>query len=217
VDDWAFEGKASRYVNDQRIYMLPKITRLSLYMGFLEESRARFTDANLPLEIGEAVFLAKILTYAGEYFLKRPDWQDVILTPPHVLAFRYNLPTSDPVFLIVRADYARMVRLACSLSFGLLHQRVRRQVWTLEEQLAVTDLVADRVERGGTLPAEFLYLPLLVGGLLVSDQVQMSGENAAQSLGLLAKARQKRDAELAENPELVAILDRLLQMTGTGS
>jgi hypothetical protein len=215
VADLPIQGKALQHVNDQRLYLLPQITRQGLYMAFLEESQERLKDADLPLHIGEALFLAKILTHTVEYFLKRPEWQDVILVPAYTLAYRYKLPTNEPMFLIVRADYARIARLAISLSFGLLRQRLNRDVWVMEEQIAVADLVADRVERGGTLPVEFLYLPLLLGGIMVAKQVQMPGENPAQSLALLDKARQQRSAELAEIPELVAILDRLLRLAQT--
>jgi hypothetical protein len=210
IDDLAFVGKARQHVNDQRLYLQPQLTRQSLYMAFLEESQARFKDVGLPLHIGEAIYVSKILTFAVEYFLKQPDRQDVILVPPYMLAYRHNLPMDDPVFLIVRADYARIARLAISLSFGFLQQRLNRDLWIKEEQLALADLVSDRVERGGALPAEFLYLPLLLGGLLVSDQVLMPGENPLQSLNLLKRARQQRTAQLAENPELGSILDQLL-------
>jgi hypothetical protein len=45
----------------------------------------------------------------------------------------------------------------------------------------------------------------------------MPGEKLAQSLALLAQARQKRAGELAEIPELVQILDQLLQTAGAGA
>lgn len=217
VTDLPVQGKARQHVNGQRLFMLPQLTREALFKAFLEESQARCRDAGLTLHIGEALFLAKILTHTIEYFLTTPDRQDVVLVPVYMLAYRYNLPTSDPVFLVVRADYARIARLAISLSFGLLRQRLKRDVWTLAEQRAVADLVADRVERGGALPAEFVYLPLLLGGLLVAGRVTMPGEKPAQSLALLAQARQKRSADLAENPELVALLDQLLQMAQAGN
>ena len=217
VNDLPAPGKARQLVNDQRLFLQPKLTRQAIYLAFLEESQQRFKDAALPLHIGEALFLAKSLTHTVEYFLQGLDRQDAILVPAYSLAFRYNLATDDPVFLVVRADYARMVRLAISLSFGMLRQHLNREPWTLEEQVAVADLVADRVERGGTLPAEFLYLPLLLGGLMVAGQVQMPGESLAQSLSLLAKARQQRTADLAENPELNELFDRLFQMARTGS
>jgi hypothetical protein len=209
--DMPIQGKALRYVNDQRLHLLPKITRSALYSAFLQESQDRLGDAGLALHIGEALFLAKMLTYAAEYFLRRSDWQDAILIPAYSLAFRHDLLTDDPVMLICRADYPRMARLAISLSFGLLHRHLGRAPWTLEEQLAVAGLVAERVERGGFLPAEFVYLPLLLGGILVANQVQMPGEEPAKSLDLLGQAYQKRAAELAENPELAAIFQALLR------
>lgn len=211
VQDMPIQGKALRHVNDQRLYLLPRLTQAALYLAFLEESQERLRRAGLTLHIGEALFLAKILTYTAAYFLKRASWQDAILVPAYSLAYRYDLPVDDPVMLVCRADYARLARLATSLSFGLLRQRLRREPWNHEEQLAVADLIADRVERGGPLPAEFLYLPLLLGSLLVADEVQMSGEEAEQSLALLGEAYQKRVADLADNPELVAIFQELLQ------
>jgi hypothetical protein len=213
VQDMPVQGKALRYVNDQQLNLLPKLARPALYLAFLDESKERLRDADLPLYLGEALFLAKILTYAAGVFLKRTDWQDAILVPAYTLAFRYDLPTDDPVTLVCRADYARLTRLAISLSFGLLRRHLGRDPWTREEQLAVADLVADRVERGGQLPAEFLYLPLLLGGILIADEVQMPGEDAAESLALLREAYQKRVADLAENPELVALLQELLPGT----
>jgi hypothetical protein len=209
VADLPIQGKARKHVNDQRLYLLPQLTRRALYMTFLEESQERLKDASLPLQLGEAVFLSKILTHTVEYFLEHPNGQEAVLIPAYILAYRYNLPTNDPVFLVVRADYARIARLAISLSFGILRRRLGRDVWSKEEQLAVTDLVANRVERGGSLPAEFLYLPLLLGGLMVAENVQMPGEDLGQSLDLFAKARQQRAAELGEVPELVALLDQL--------
>lgn len=210
VRDMSTQGKALRHVNDQRLHLLPKLTRPALYRTFLQESQDRLHDAGLTLHIGEALFLAKILTFAAEYFLRRSEWQDAILVPAYSLAFRHDLLTDDPVLLVCRADYARMARLAISLSFGLLHRRLGRAPWILEEQSAVADLVSERVERGGFLPAEFVYLPLLLGGLLVASEVQMPGEEAAQSLGLLREAYEKRVDGLAENPELTAIFEALL-------
>lgn len=210
VKDMPVQGQAFRYVNEQRLHLLPKLAQPPLYLTFLKESQERLRDAGLPLHMGEALFLAKILTYSAEYLLRRKEWQDAILVPAYILAFRYDLPTEDPVTLICRADYARLARLAISVSFGLLRRHLGRDPWTPEEQLAVAGLVADRVERGGQLPAEFLYLPLLLGGILIADKMEMPGESTAESLDLLREAYQKRAADLAENPELVAILEELL-------
>jgi hypothetical protein len=217
VADLPIHGKARQHVNDQRLYLLPKLTSQAVYKAFLEESQARFKDAGLPLQIGEALFLSKILTYTVQYFLKHTSGQDVIFIPAFTLAFRYNLATNDPVSLVVRGDYGRLVRLAISLSFGLLHQQLKREVWTLEEQLAVAELVVDRVERGGVLPVEFLYLPLLLGGLLVAAQLQMPGEKLGQSLDLFVKSYRQRSAELAENPELLQVLNQLVEKARSAS
>jgi hypothetical protein len=217
VGELPIYGKARQQVNDQRLHLIPQLTREALYVAFLEESQERFKDASLPLQIGESIFLAKILTYTVEYLMQQPLGQDAILIPAYALAYRYNLMTKDPVMLVVRADYARMARLATSLSFGMLRQRLKRDVWSMEEQLAVADLIADRVERGGALSPEFLYLPLLLGGLMAAGQVQMPRESLTQSLDLFAKAREQRSADLADLPELVELLDRMEETARSGS
>jgi hypothetical protein len=204
-------GKARAQVNERLIYVLSKMPRQALFLAAMEEGKLRFQQAALPLQLGEALFLAKILTYTAEYMLKQHDWQEALLVPAYLLAYRHGLPMEDPVSLVMRADYARMVRLATSFSFGMLRQRLQRDVWTMEEQLAVADLISSRLEQGGALPVEFLYLPLLLGSLIIASQVQMPGEQLASSLHLLTQARQKRAAELAVNPDLTALLDRLMQ------
>ncbi len=213
VDELRIQGKARQQVNDQRLFLLPKIQRTSLFSTLLDESKIRFGQAGLTLQIGEAIYLAKILTYAVEYFLSKPERQDALLVPAYALAHRHNLSTDDPIYLVARADYPRLTRLASSLTFGLLRHRRYQEPWTREEQIAVTEYVAQCVELGRALPAEFLYLPLLLGGLMVSTEVQMPGEKPAQSLALLAKARELRSADLAENPELTGLLDNLLRST----
>ena len=46
---------------------------------------------------------------------------------------------------------------------------------------------------------------------MVASEVQMPGEDLNQSLALFASARQKREADLEHNPELVTLLDRMEQ------
>jgi hypothetical protein len=210
VKDLSIQGKARQQVNDQQLYLEPQLNRAALYAAFLEESQERYGQAGLPLHIGEAIFLAKILTFAVEYFLRIPHGYEAILLPAYTLAYRYDLPTSDPVFLVVRADYARMTQLAISLSFGLLREHLQRDPWSLEEQIAVGQFVSERVERPAPLPVEFLYLPLILGRVMVSNQVTMPGEDVTQSLSLLEQSRRHRSPELGENPDLLGVLDQLV-------
>jgi hypothetical protein len=216
VAELSIQGKARQQVNDQQLYLEPLLSRPALYRTFLEESQARYREAGLPLHLGEAIFLAKILCFAVEYFLQLPHGYEALLIPAYTLAYRHNLPTNDPVFLLVRADYARMTRLAMSLSFGLLRERLKRDRWSLEEQIALSQFVSDRVERPAPIPAEFLYLPLILGGLMVCSRVTMPGEDVRQSLDLLAKGQAERQTELSENVELTELLEQLYREAQVG-
>jgi hypothetical protein len=210
LDDWPSQGRAQKWVNDRRPYILPGLELPILFRVLMDETDERFGRAGLALEIGEALFVSKMLAWTVRYFLEHPAWQDGLLVPAYVLAFQYDLPTDDPTLLVARADYPRLVRLACALTFGLLRRKLGRDVWEMEEQRAVGEFVSQRLEASQPLSAEFLYLPLIVGGLLVNQELTLPGENLGESYVLLASARQKREAALSENPELGALLDKLL-------
>ena len=81
-----------------------------------------------------------------------------------------------------------------------------------EEQQAVIDLLSSTVCRGqGTLPPEFLYLPLILGGLAVAKKLEMPGEDLHQSMQLLLQARRNR-ADIFDE-ELALVNDLFEQLT----
>jgi hypothetical protein len=210
LDDWPPQGRAQKWVNDRRPYILPGLELPILFRVLMDETYERFGRAGLELEIGEALFVSKMLAWTVRYFLENPAWQDGLLVPAYALGLQHDLPTDDPTLLVARADYPRLVRLACALTFGLLRRKRGRDVWGMEEQRAVGEFVSQRLEASQPLSAEFLYLPLIVGGLLVSEALRLPGENLDESYALLASARQTREAVLSENPELGALLDEHL-------
>jgi hypothetical protein len=183
-----------------------------VFVGLMVDGHKRFTDAGLPLRVGEAIALGKILTYTVRHFLANSDLQDALLVPIWELANEYDLPTGDPLWVLRNVGFRHLIRLAVALSFGLVHQALGRQPWTLEERQAVVSLVADTVETGEALPPEFLYVPLLMGAAYISRQITLEGEEIPHSLRLLNKAKAAR-ADIFADPDLAEInqiFDRLL-------
>ena len=96
-----------------------------------------------------------------------------------------------------------LLELAIALAFSLVEESLGREPWQAAEQRALRDLVLQCQSTSAVLPVEFLYLPLILGGLAVAHQVVLDGENVQQSLDLLCAAKKKRaewfaDTELAE-------------------
>jgi hypothetical protein len=210
LDDWPTQGRAQQWVNDRRPYILKGLELPSLFRVLMDETQERFRRSGLQLAIGETIFVAKILAWTVRYFLDEPSWQDGLLVPAYALAFQHDLPTDDPTLLVARADYARLVRLASALTFGLLRRRRGEDIWDMGEQRALAEFVSGRLESAKPLSAEFLYLPLVVGGLLVGEEVVLPGEKYAESRSLVAVAREGRQPEWADNAGLTALLDDLL-------
>jgi hypothetical protein len=203
---------ALQEVSQRRANIIDQLQIEPLYVALFVEGQRRFAGAGLPLRIGEAVALGKILTYTVQHFLDSGDLQDGLLVPMWELAHEYDLPTGDPLWVVRNVGFHHLLRLSVALSFGLVRQALGRHPWIVEERRAVISLVADSVESRQTLPPEFLYIPLLMAGAFISQQVMMYGEEGEDSRRLLEKAKAAR-ADVFDDPDLAEanlIFDRLM-------
>ncbi|UCC65472.1 MAG: hypothetical protein JSV36_10685 [Anaerolineae bacterium] len=203
-DQLTHQHAAQREVLDRRLHILAKLSPDALYAALWQESLSLFKDAGVPLRMGEAIFVARILTYTANEFLNHADWYDALLVPIWVTAIRNNLSTSNMLSVATQVGYGHLLRLSAAMSFGLIDRAMGREVWSNEEQRAVVDLLSDTVVKGqGTLPAEFLYLPLILGGLAISRDLKMPEEDLHHSLQLLTQAHRDRAAIFDEELALV--------------
>jgi len=195
TDQLPLQRKAQHEVSDRRMHILHKLTADVLYAAFWQESQSLFEGAGVSLRVGESLFLARILAYTARTFLNTGDWADALLVPIWMEALRNDLPTGDPLWVMVQVGYEHLLRLSTAISFGLIDRAMGREVWSNEEQRGVTDLLSSTVCRGqGTLPPEFLYLPLILGGLAVAKEMTLPEEDLDHSLQLLAQAYRDRAA-----------------------
>ncbi|MCR4407794.1 MAG: hypothetical protein NUW24_12895 [Anaerolineae bacterium] len=216
-DELTIQQQALREINDRRIHILEQLKAEPMYVALLEESETAFNLASVALHVGERIFLARILTYTVQYFLENANRQDALLIPIWADALRNNLDTNDYLAMVTQVGYERVLRLAIALSFALVSETLQREPWTAEEQRAVADLVLDCIRQGEPLPIEFLYLPLLLGSLVIARKVTMPEENIGHSLQLLAQAKSKRAESFDEElQELNRIFDTLLTAAQQG-
>jgi hypothetical protein len=177
-----------------------------LFVDLLRESKAVFQEVGIQLELGEGLFVAKMLTYAVNDLMRVPAWQECLLVPILAYAQAEELSTVDLRPLVTRVGYPHVLELAIALAFSLIEKSLGREPWQYAEQRALRDLILQCQNTGAALPGEFLYLPLILGGLAVAHELVLEGENVQQSLDLLSAAKKKRNEWFAD-PELTEIND----------
>ncbi len=210
-------NRAIHELNLRQVKLQNELNAETLYITLYAESTARFADAGLPLRIGEAITLAKILTYSCQYFLSNQNLRNGLLVPIWERALEAEIDTTDVLQVIRVAGYYHLLKLSIAISFGLVAKAIGRHAWPLIERQAVTTYIADSIETGQELDADFLYLPLLMGGTQISNKVKFDGEDVRHSLALMKKAYEARtelfaDGEMAQANKIYQhILKKALQ------
>lgn len=210
--DWDLISEARQEVNERRIHIAPELNAEALYVPFMQESQTYFGDSGVQLHVGEAIFVAKILTYTVTYLMSNAEWQDCLLVPVYAFALAQEHSTEDALWLLTQLGYTHVLELAVALSFALVEDELGRELWPVSEQRPVREYITECLGNGDTLPAEFLYLPLILGGIIVSDQLTFEGEDLEESLRLLGKGKAERGDVFAD-PDLMMLndaFDRLL-------
>jgi len=197
-EDWDVIVSARHEANDRRIYVASALPPKAVFLPFMEESQAAFGDCGVRLHVGEAIFVAKMLAYTVDYFMSNSEWQDCLLVPIYAYAQASQAPSDEPVWLVTQLGYTHVIELAIALSFALVEEVLGRQPWKQTEQTMVREFVVGCLLEGTALPAEFVYLPLLLGGMVVADVVVLEGEDVTDSLRLLTKAKDERERLFAE-------------------
>ncbi len=197
-DQMELFNRAIRELNLREVKFKEELSSESLYAMLYAESTVRLADTGLPLRVGEAIVLAKILTYSCQYFLSSADRRNGLLVPIWERALEAELNTTDVIHIIRSVGYYHVLKLAIAISFSLVAKAVRRQPWSAEERQAVINLISESIEAGQEMEVDFLYLPLLMAGALISNKLVLDGENPGQTLGLLKQAYEARTELFAD-------------------
>jgi hypothetical protein len=191
-EHWDLVSTARREVNDRRVYLMSELATDRVFASMFQESPMWFAESGVQLHVGEALLVAKMLTSAVMYLLTTVVGQDCLLVPIFAYALANEQPTGDVLWLVTQLGYTHVLELAIAQSFALVEQSVGRQVWTAAEQRAARDFIIESLNAGRPLPAEFVYLPLILGGLVVVRDLVLDGEDVGQTIGLLQAARAQR-------------------------
>jgi hypothetical protein len=217
-EDWEIYVSARQEANDRRIYAVPELTVENLYLRFMQQSQVFFGDAGVQLHVGEAIFLSKILTYTVTYLSRNAEWQDILLVPVYAAAQLAEQPSDDVIWLVTEFAYTHAIELATAISFALIEETIGREPWNPTEQRVLREFIVSCLAEGNSLPPEFLYLPLLLGGIAVTTEMAFDQEDTTESLRLLNKAKAER-GDLFEAEDLRTLndtFDRLIAKQSRG-
>lgn len=225
-----------------QVNLLPKLKRTLLFKPLLETTTKRFADAGYPLKPAEATAIAKLLTLVLEFATPRInahgniaarnfDVEALLLRDPFsfdspplfpfwfsamiALMERDERAASYPEQVIPRYLYADLMRDAVNLSFDLVAVATGEDLGSAEEQELYREQIITLLDAKTGLDFNRVYLPLVLGGLLISDQFTVAQESPANILRDLSSALEERFAELKETDHAIyAMANSLIARAG---
>jgi hypothetical protein len=214
-----------RYGPLVQISALPKLKRGVLFKPLLEATTARFSEAGYPLKDAEAEAIARLMTLVLEYATPRFnahgnvaarsfDVEALLLRDPFTFDeqpvfphwFRSFLATverderavSYPAQVISRYLYLDLLRDAVDFSFDLVTEATGEDLGSAEERATYREQLVTLLGEKSGLDFNRVYLPLVMGGVLINDQLVIDKENPAELLRAVGMALEERSADLHE-------------------
>jgi hypothetical protein len=193
----------ARYAEAILIRGFPRLKRDVVYEPLLETTKARFAAAGFELRPSEAAVIAKLMTLLLEYAAPRENAHGYIaagkyaieplvhsarknpeaaLTLPHWMRVYIRLVAQDERALnalerlVTKQLYLPLLRDAIEHAFALVSQTTGQIMGEQEEITLYSDRVIDCLEAEEGLDFQRVYLPLIMGGVLVNDKMLMVGE-----------------------------------------
>jgi hypothetical protein len=210
---WELIPPARQEVNARRAYLISDLVAEAVFVAFMRETQSVFSGVGVELHVGEAISIAKMLTWTVSYLMAgNESWQDCLLVPIFAYANANGQSTTDVVWIVTNLGYMHVLELAIALGFVVVEEALKRPMWDPAEQRAVREYIVRCLDSGASLPLEFVYLPLVLGGIAVAREVAFAQEDVLADLRLLAGAKAEK-AELLADPELNELhnaFDRLL-------
>ena len=231
-----------RYGDLLRTTVLPRLKRHELYPPLLEATISRFAEAGFPLKQAEAVLIAKLMTLileyaspnenshgyiaAGRYGIvplieRNPLTLDAPPFLPHWLQGMLQLIDKDdrvadhPVLTLTRLLYEELLYDAALHAFDLVEQDTGEDLGSPMETEDYARTLVSMLKNKSGMDFNRVYLPLVMGGVIINDKMPVSKQSPYDLLRSLASAMQTRAAEMGdEESALIEMTERLIDRTG---
>jgi hypothetical protein len=178
----AFAAEAERFAG--------MISRTLVMEPLIKISEQRFAQAGMPIHPGEALFIAKAITYVMEdgldledgFSLKTGRWFNRLIS---IVSDKYMTDDEDR---LVSFLYTAAVHDAVRVGLGIVERAARKKFGTPEEHSQYADEVVSVLEGNKGIDMGHAYLPLILGGILLNQQIKGLKENLWTSLAQVREA-----------------------------
>ncbi len=224
-----------------RSRVLPQLKRDHTLKPLMEASEAKFAEAGYPVTSAEALMIAKVMALVLEYAAPREFSHNPItagsfnLTPvlsgkaeqtlPHWsramlrMLVRDERAASHAVPLIVKMAYDDLLRDAITLAFSMVATATGEDLGTDAEMVEYSERILKALHTRTGLDFTRVYMPLVLGGIIVNEQITTSDTNFVEALRQIWAELDERRDETGERGEPVAeiaetLIERALQTYG---
>jgi hypothetical protein len=188
----------------------------SSYNAFLEVVSDRFAERELPLHPGEAMAIAKMMAYTLDEAPKLEQVVDIeetrwFLSLCQLLAAQPELAELDRNEVFARYLFNDVLYEAILMGFHIIQHKVNEDLGDDGERRNYANRVLAWMAGRGFGDLNYVYLPLVLGGLSISRLVRSKiGENPWDIVDALTEAMQGR-VRLADG-ETIIVFDMLNEM-----
>lgn len=206
--------------------VLPHLKRNELYKPLLQQTTHRWQAAGFDLQGAELVLITKLMTIileyatpnetahgyiaAGEYAIKpllerSPLSLEASPALPNWFAAMLRAVDEDPnaaahpVGYIDHALYDEVLRDAIMHGFDLVENATGEDLGTRSEMELYAQEIIDALHRQKTVEISRIYLPLILGGVLISERLPVSKETPHDLLVDIAQRVEMRREQAHEN------------------
>jgi hypothetical protein len=198
----------------QRIAM--SLTRNTVYLPMMMAVEEHFAERGMPLHPGEMRAIAKMMTYTLDeglelepgFSMEDSRW---FLTLCQVLAHNPDLEFIDRGELVTKYLFEAALYDAILLGFSTIDPKVKEDLGDTAERINYANRVLAWFAGEGDPDPSYIYLPLAMGGVVVSMLVTPKDENPWLVVDQLTEANRGR-ARLAsgEVATIFKVMDSLL-------
>lgn len=158
------------------------LTRGSVYRPLLNAVDERFAGRDLALHPGEVKAITKMLTYALDegldlepgFSVENSRWFQTLC---QVLAHDDTVGDWDRGTLAVRYLFEATMYDAILLAFSVIEPKVNEDLGSKEERISYANRVLSWYAGQGQADLSYAYLPLVMGGIAISEFVKIRDEN----------------------------------------
>ncbi len=186
----------------------------SAYWNFLDTIGERCAKRGMPLHPGEAKAIAKMLSYTvdeapqlePDFKLENMRWFHTLC---QVLAQDESRVNMDRGELITTYLYEAVIYDAVLLAFKVIAFRVKEDLGNKSEQINFASRILSWFSGHGQPDLNYLYLPLILGGVAVNRLVLLNREDNPWTMLSELREAQKGRIRLAPDEETIIVFEML--------